>query len=88
MHHRISLNSLLPETGETPDQQLTLFALLTLGMLESLANWSAQRYGGLAGVLPCGELCVCPQATTRQDCPEIGVRVTLFVMQESKGVRS
>jgi len=38
MHHRISLKSILPETGKPPAQQLTLFALLTLGILESLAN--------------------------------------------------
>jgi len=38
MYHRISLKSILLKTGETPDQQLMLFALLTLGMLESLAN--------------------------------------------------
>ena len=38
MHHRMSLKSILPATGETPAQQLALFALLNLGVIESLAN--------------------------------------------------
>ena len=38
MHDIISLKTLLSASGETQAQQLTLFALLNLGMIESLAN--------------------------------------------------
>jgi hypothetical protein len=38
MQNRTSLKTLLSASSETPAQQLTLFALLTLGMIESLAN--------------------------------------------------
>ena len=38
MNDIISLKTLLSASGETPAQQLTLFALLNLGMIESLAN--------------------------------------------------
>ena len=37
MQNRTSLKTLL-STSETPTQQMTLFALLTLGIIESLAN--------------------------------------------------
>ena len=38
MHHRMSLATLLPATGESSAQQVALFALLNLGVIESLAN--------------------------------------------------
>ena len=38
MHTKMSLKTLLAASGETPAQQLAVLALLTLGMLESLAN--------------------------------------------------
>lgn len=38
MHHRMSLNAILPATGEMQTRQLALFALLHLGVIESLAN--------------------------------------------------
>jgi hypothetical protein len=38
MHHHMSLQALLAASHESPGQQLALFALLTLGMLESLAH--------------------------------------------------
>jgi len=38
MNNSISLKTLLSEAGRTPDRQLTLFALLNLGILESLAS--------------------------------------------------
>jgi hypothetical protein len=38
MHNSMSLKTLLAASGETRAQQLVLLALLTLGMLESLAN--------------------------------------------------
>ena len=38
MHNSMSLKTLLAASGGTPTQQLVLFALLTLGILESLAN--------------------------------------------------
>src|SRR5688572_22172259 len=37
MNPNLSLKTLLAASGGTPAQQLVLFALLTLGMLESLA---------------------------------------------------
>jgi hypothetical protein len=38
MHNSMSLKALLAAAGGMPAQQLVLFALLTLGILESLAN--------------------------------------------------
>lgn len=38
MKSRIHLKTLLTETGKTPERQLALFALVSLGMLESLSN--------------------------------------------------
>ena len=38
MYHSMSLKTLLAAPNESPGQQLTLFALLTLGILESLAH--------------------------------------------------
>jgi hypothetical protein len=38
MNSSLHLNTLLPAPGRTPAQQLTLFALLNLGIIESLAN--------------------------------------------------
>jgi hypothetical protein len=38
MHHNMSLQALLVASHESPGQRLTLFALLTLGLLESLAH--------------------------------------------------
>jgi hypothetical protein len=38
MNNSLHLNSLLPAPGRTPTQQLALFALLGLGLIESLAN--------------------------------------------------
>src|SRR5215813_2024613 len=38
MHNSMSLKTLLAASGGTSAQQLALLALLTLGMLESLAN--------------------------------------------------
>jgi len=38
MNPPLSLRTLLAASGGTPAQQVVLFALLTLGMLESLAN--------------------------------------------------
>lgn len=38
MHHNMSLQALLAASHESPGQRLALFALLTLGMLESLAH--------------------------------------------------
>ena len=38
MNNSIRLQTLLPEAGRTPDRQLALFALLNLGVLESLAS--------------------------------------------------
>jgi len=38
MKHRISLKTLLAEPGRTLDRQLALFALLSLGILDSLAS--------------------------------------------------
>jgi hypothetical protein len=38
MNEIILLKTVLLASGETPVQQLTLFALLNLGMIESLAN--------------------------------------------------
>jgi hypothetical protein len=38
MHHRMSLQALLAASNELPGQRLALFALLTLGILESLAH--------------------------------------------------
>jgi hypothetical protein len=38
MHHSMSLRALLAASNESSSQQLTLFALLTLGVLESLAH--------------------------------------------------
>jgi len=38
MHNKMSLKTLLAASDSMPAQQLTLLALLTLGILESLAN--------------------------------------------------
>jgi hypothetical protein len=38
MHYNMSLQALLAAPRESPGQRLVLFALLTLGMLESLAH--------------------------------------------------
>jgi hypothetical protein len=38
MYHSMSLKTLLTASHESPGQQLALFALLTLGILESLAH--------------------------------------------------
>lgn len=38
MNNSVSLQTLLTASGGTPAQLLTLFALLTLGIIESLAN--------------------------------------------------
>jgi len=38
MYHSMSLQALLAASHESPGQRLALFALLTLGMLESLAH--------------------------------------------------
>ena len=38
MHYRMSLQALLAASHESPGQRLALFALLTLGLLESLAH--------------------------------------------------
>jgi hypothetical protein len=38
MHHNMSLQALLAASSESPGQRLALFALLTLGLLESLAH--------------------------------------------------
>lgn len=38
MHQKMSLSTLLAASNDTPAQALALFALLTLGVLESLAN--------------------------------------------------
>ena len=38
MHYRMALQALLAASHESPGQRLALFALLTLGMLESLAH--------------------------------------------------
>jgi len=38
MNNTMSLNALLPAAGGLPAQQSVLFALLSLGMIESLAN--------------------------------------------------
>jgi hypothetical protein len=38
MHHNMSLQAILAVSHESPGQRLALFALLTLGMLESLAH--------------------------------------------------
>ena len=38
MSYRMSLQALLTASNNVPDQRLALFALLTLGMLESLAH--------------------------------------------------
>jgi hypothetical protein len=38
MHHKMSLQALLTASPESPGQRLALFALLTLGLLESLAH--------------------------------------------------
>lgn len=40
MNHRIQLATLLAEAGRLPEQQLALFALLNLGLVESLAGGS------------------------------------------------
>ena len=37
MHHSMSLQALLTASNESPSQRVALFALLTLGILESLA---------------------------------------------------
>ena len=38
MHHNMSLQALLVASPESPGQRLALFALFTLGLLESLAH--------------------------------------------------
>ena len=38
MYHSMSLQALLAASNESPGQRLALFALLTLGLLESLAH--------------------------------------------------
>ena len=38
MYHSMSLQALLAASSESPGQRLALFALLTLGILESLAH--------------------------------------------------
>jgi hypothetical protein len=38
MYHNMSLQALLAASPESPGQRLALFALLTLGLLESLAH--------------------------------------------------
>ena len=38
MYHNMSLQALLAASNELPGQRLALFALLTLGLLESLAH--------------------------------------------------
>ncbi|MEO6726746.1 MAG: hypothetical protein ABIU20_11155 [Blastocatellia bacterium] len=38
MNSSIQLKNLLSETGRAPDRQLDLFALISLGVLESLSN--------------------------------------------------
>jgi hypothetical protein len=38
MNNSMSLQTLLPAVGGTPAQQLALFALLNLGIIEALAN--------------------------------------------------
>ena len=38
MYHSMSLQALIAASNECPDQRLALFALLTLGILESLAH--------------------------------------------------
>jgi len=40
MNHSIQLKTVLSEAGSTPEQQLALFALLNLGLVESLATGS------------------------------------------------
>ncbi len=38
MKNRIQLKTLLPEAGNAPERQLALFALVSLGVLESLSS--------------------------------------------------
>lgn len=38
MKNRIHLKTILPEAGNTPERQLALFALVSLGVLESLSS--------------------------------------------------
>lgn len=38
MNRRINLKTLLSQPGHTPDGQLSLFAIVSLGVLESLTN--------------------------------------------------
>ena len=40
MNHSIRLKTVLSEAGNSPEQQLALFALLNLGLVESLAGGS------------------------------------------------
>ena len=40
MNHSIQLKTVLSEAGNLPEQQLALFALLNLGLVESLAGGS------------------------------------------------
>jgi len=40
MNYRIELKTVFSEAGSTPEQQLALFALLNLGLVESLASGS------------------------------------------------
>ena len=40
MNHSIQLKTVLAEAGSLPEQQLALFALLNLGLVESLAGGS------------------------------------------------
>ena len=40
MNHSIQLKTVLSEVGSLPEQQLALFALLNLGLVESLAGGS------------------------------------------------
>jgi non-ribosomal peptide synthetase component E (peptide arylation enzyme) len=40
MNYRLELKTVLAEAGNAPEQQLALFALLNLGLVESLASGS------------------------------------------------
>lgn len=48
MVHKIDLSTILSEATKTPDQQKSIFALLNLGILESLDNGSMNANDAVA----------------------------------------
>ena len=68
MNHSIELETLLAEAGSLPAQRLALFALLNLGLVESLAGGSQERRRRRAPFLSRGELSVRAPASARAAC--------------------